>query len=106
MSLKEFPTLLLSTDLIILISCDEYCSKVRLVLEIEVKIVIENVTTAVLLGDLKEITKSLSVIFQSEGYEISNPSSGFSTVRNGFAVEFCCAIATGRVLAGTSQSVL
>jgi hypothetical protein len=51
---------------------------------------IENVTRAVLLGALKDIKKSLSVIFQSEGYEILNPSTGFSTVKNGFVV---CAIA-------------
>jgi hypothetical protein len=47
---------------------------------------IENVTRAVLLGALKDIKKSLSVIFQSEGYEILNPSIGFSTVKNGFVV--------------------
>ena len=39
---------------------------------------------------LKDIKESLSVIFQSEGYEILNLSTGFSTVKNGFVV---CAIA-------------
>jgi hypothetical protein len=33
---------------------------------------------------LKDITKSLSIIFQSEGYEILNPSIGFSTVKKCF----------------------
>ena len=39
---------------------------------------------------LKDIKESLSVIFQPEGYEILNLSTGFSTVKNGFVV---CAIA-------------
>ena len=84
MSLKKFPTLLLSSDLIVSISFDEYCSNVRFALEKEDKFVIENVTRAALLGALKDITKSLSIIFQSEGYEILNPSIGFSTVKKCF----------------------
>jgi hypothetical protein len=84
MTLKEFPTFLLSADLIALISFAEYCSNVRLVLEIEVKLVIEKVTFAAFCGELNDITKSLSVIFQSEGYDILKPSIGFSTVKKCF----------------------
>jgi hypothetical protein len=85
-SLKNFPTPLLSTDLIVLISFDEYCSNVRFVLGVEEgKLVIDNITRAAFCGALKDITKSLSVIFQSEGYDILNPSIGFSSVKNGFA---------------------
>jgi len=54
-------------------------------LEIELKLIIENVTFAAFCGELNDITKSLSVIFQSEGYDILNPSIGFSTIKNGFA---------------------
>ena len=32
----------------------------------------------------RNITKSLSVIFQSEGYDILKPSTGFSTVKKCF----------------------
>src|SRR5918911_865101 len=85
MSLKRFPTLLLSTDLIVSISFTEYSSNVRFALEIELKLIIENVTFAAFCGELNDITKSLSVMFQSEGYDILNPSIGFSTVKNGFA---------------------
>ncbi|HYZ49458.1 MAG TPA: hypothetical protein VE593_01120, partial [Nitrososphaeraceae archaeon] len=56
--------------------------------------VIVNVTRAVLFSALKDIKKSLSVIFQSEGYEILNPSIGFSHVKNGFGSSvIVCAIA-------------
>jgi hypothetical protein len=72
---------LLSINLIVLISFDEYCSNVRFAFED--KLVIGNVTRAVLCGAIKDITKSLSVIFQSEGYDILNPNVGFSTVKNG-----------------------
>jgi hypothetical protein len=84
MTLKEFPTFLLSADLIALISFAEYCSNVRLVLEIEVKLVIEKVTFAAFCGELNDITKSLSVIFQLYGYDIWNPSIGFCIVRKCF----------------------
>jgi hypothetical protein len=43
------------------------------------------VTRAACWGAIKDITKSLSVIFQSEGYDILNSSIGLSTVKNGFA---------------------
>jgi hypothetical protein len=64
MSLKKFPTPLLSTDLILLISFDEYCFNVRFVFEIEVKLVIENVTFAAFCREVNDMTKSLSIIFQ------------------------------------------
>src|SRR5438094_549646 len=66
--LKKCPSLLLSTNFILLISVDEYCSNVKLFLE--GIWLIDKVTRAAFLGALKIITESLSVIFQSEGYEI------------------------------------
>ena len=44
-------------------------------------------TRASFCGVLKDITKSLSVRFQSGGYDILNQSIGFSTVKNGFVSE-------------------
>ncbi|MFL6359286.1 MAG: hypothetical protein ACJ72V_08085, partial [Nitrososphaeraceae archaeon] len=43
-SLKKFLTILHSADLEILISFDECCSNVRFVLEMDLKLVVENVT--------------------------------------------------------------